>query len=334
MTPTAPTALVCPGCGAAAVAGDRFCEACGADLPATDTPVVAPVKAEVEYAADVAPGGPPCASCGADWAQIQDGYCGVCGMKQPAPRDHIEVSYGGVAAVTDRGRKHHRNEDAFALRVQAGQPLIAIVCDGVSTTVDPDQASQAAADTALATLVAGGDLSAAHAAAQAAVLGVTNVPPPPDLGWPSCTFLAGIVHGPVVHLGTLGDCRTFWLPATGDALTLTEDDSWAAEQIASGAQTAEEAYASPMAHTITRWLGRDADPSWAPRLAQFRPEGAGRLVLCSDGLWNYAETAPEIAAAAGEGDALVVAKRLVDFANGKGGHDNITVVVIDIKEAT
>ena len=340
MTPAAPTStsLVCPACGAATVAGDRFCEACGADLPATDGPAVAApaaAPAEVEYAADVAPPGPPCPSCGADWTQVLDGYCGVCGMKQPAPRDHIEVTHDGVAAVTDRGRKHHRNEDAFALRVQAGQPLIAIVCDGVSTTVDPDQASQAAADAALAALVAGADLVAAHAAAQTAVLAVTDVPPPPELGWPSCTFLAGVMHGDIVHLGTLGDCRTFWLPQAGDAVTLTEDDSWAAEQIASGAQTPEEAYASPMAHTITRWLGRDADPSWTPRLSEFRPDGPGRLVLCSDGLWNYAETAADVAAAAqaadGDGDPLTVAKRLVDFANQQGGHDNITVLVIDVK---
>jgi serine/threonine protein phosphatase PrpC len=88
-----------------------------------------------------------------------------------------------------------------------------------------------------------------------------------------------------------------------------------------------------MAHTITRWLGRDADPAWTPRLSQFRPDGPGRLVLCSDGLWNYAETAAEVAAAAAAGEPLEVATRLVDFANGKGGHDNITVIVIDIKEA-
>lgn len=343
MTPTAPTSLACPSCGAATVAGDRFCEACGADLPATEPPAAAVEEAAPEYAADIAadtaPTGPPCVACGADGSQILDGYCGVCGMKQPAPRDHTEVAGDGAAAVTDRGRRHPRNEDAFALRVEPGKPLIAIVCDGVSTTVDPDRASQAAADAAFGVLAGGGDLVAAHAAAQAAVLAVTDVPPPPGLGWPSCTFLAAVIDGNAVQLGTLGDCRSFWLPHEGDPTTLTEDDSWAADQVASGAATAEEAYASPMAHTITRWLGRDADPSWTPRLSEFRAPGPGGLVLCSDGLWNYAETAAEVAAAAaggdgGDGDLLTVAKRLVDFANERGGHDNITVVVIDIKEAS
>jgi hypothetical protein len=210
----AATSLACPSCGAATVAGDRFCEACGADLPVTEGPATPIAEAEPEYGADtadLAPPGPPCVSCGADATEILDGYCGVCGMKQPAPRDHIEVAYQGVAAVTDRGRKHHRNEDAFALRVEEGKPVIAIVCDGVSTTVDPDLASQAAADTALGVLTsadgaADADITAAHAAAQTAVLGVSDVAPPPDLGWPSCTFLASVIDGGVVHLGTLGDC--------------------------------------------------------------------------------------------------------------------------------
>jgi len=113
---------------------------------------------------------------------------------------------------------------------------------------------------------------------------------------------------------------------------LTEDDSWAAEQIASGTLSPEEAYASPLAHTITRWLGHDADPGWLPRLARFEPPGPGRLLLCSDGLWNYAATAAEVATAMGPTDdgLLVAARRLVDFANQAGGHDNITVVLVDV----
>ena len=169
--------------------------------------------------------------------------------------------------------------------------------------------------------------------------------PDPRLGAPSCTFLAAVVDGSQVELATLGDCRSMWLPAAGPApaspQTLTEDDSWAAEVIAAGTKTAEEAYADRRAHVITRWLGADADPSWEARLSSFTAPGPGRLLLCSDGLWNYAETAAEVvAAAAGAGDPddpddlLATARRLTDFANAAGGSDNITVVLVDLPRSS
>ena len=338
----APTpALVCPVCGEATALGDVFCEACGADLPPTTAPPP-PAGATADEVHDEGLSLPttstfaaPCPSCGAAGVEIVEGYCGVCGMKQPAPRDHLEAVADRVAAVTDRGRRHHRNEDAFAMAVTDDGRVVAVVCDGVSTTVDPDAASQAAADAALAVLVAAGPdaLPAAHAAARDAVLALSWTPDP-RLGAPSCTFLAAVVDGAHVEMATLGDCRSLWLPDEGEARTLTQDDSWAAEAIAAGAKTAEEAYADHRAHVITRWLGADADPAWEARPSSFTAPGRGRLLLCSDGLWNYAETAAEVAVAAlppeGEADAdlLTPARRLVDFANAAGGSDNVTVVLV------
>jgi serine/threonine protein phosphatase PrpC len=338
VTNSAPATLLCPVCGAAAVAGDRFCEACGADLPDGEEPRdqrdPATSHAEAETSDSTAAAVPPCPSCGADGTHIVDGYCDICGMKQPSPRDHVELAADGVAAVSDRGRKHWRNEDAFAFGSD-GSRVVAVVCDGVSTTVNPDQASQAAADQAIGVL-RGADAPApvllldAFAAARSAVEATDGEPAPPELGWPSCTFLACVVGRAVVDMATMGDCRSYWLPENGEPLMLTEDDSWAAEKIASGEMTPEQAYADPCSHTITRWLGRDADPEWRPHLSQFTATAPGRLVLCSDGLWNYAPTGAELAAAAGTGDPLLVAQRLVTFANESGGHDNITAVVVDL----
>jgi serine/threonine protein phosphatase PrpC len=60
--------------------------------------------------------------------------------------------------------------------------------------------------------------------------------------------------------------------------------------------------------------------------------GGERLLLCSDGLWNYAETAEALgallAAHPGAGP-LDLARTLVAHARGKGGHDNVTVAVCE-----
>ena len=57
-------------------------------------------------------------------------------------------------------------------------------------------------------------------------------------------------------------------------------------------------------------------------------------MLCTDGLWNYAPSADELAgliAALPDGAApAAVARALADTANERGGHDNITVAVVDI----
>ena len=58
--------------------------------------------------------------------------------------------------------------------------------------------------------------------------------------------------------------------------------------------------ASPHAHVLTRWLGGEAadladDPERAPHVERSTPPGAGSLLICSDGLWNYLAEASDLA---------------------------------------
>src|SRR5581483_3885173 len=93
-------------------------------------------------------------------------------ITNPASRDHAEVDLGPAAGVSDRGLRHHRNEDAMALAAEQapdGPAVVAVVCDGVSSSARPDEASQAAAQASLPVLVtavrAGKDLAEASVAA-------------------------------------------------------------------------------------------------------------------------------------------------------------------------
>ena len=99
----------------------------------------------------------------------------------------------------------------------------------------------------------------------------------------------------------------------------------------SGEMTEAEAQAAPQAHAITRWLGADAEDASTPETVQFGSEAGGTLLLCTDGLWNYAASAEALAAllqGKEDKDALGIARDLIAFANEAGGRDNVTVATL------
>jgi serine/threonine protein phosphatase PrpC len=285
-----------------------------------------------------------CVACGTG-AVDGDGYCDHCGHKQPRERDHMESALGSVAAASDRGLRHHRNEDFFALHetvTPAGAPAtIAVVCDGVSSATRPDDASAAAARAAGASMrdaVPQGTSAqqAMHDALVTASEAVTALaaegPNEPSKNAPACTIVGALAAEGILTVGWIGDSRAYWVPDEQGAppARLTEDDSWAAQMVGAGLMTEDEAYADARAHAITGWLGADAYEV-EPHTASYKPEGAGVVIVCTDGLWNYAESAEQMAAAVpGDGRArpLHAAQRLVGFALDGGGHDNATVAVI------
>jgi serine/threonine protein phosphatase PrpC len=268
------------------------------------------------------------------------GTVGLCGAKTPSGHDHVELDLGALAGVTDRGRRHQRNEDAMALAVTGtpgGPAAIAVVCDGVSASDRPDQASLAGADAAARVLAAalrtGGDPARASAdaiaAASDAVTGIAD-PARPRGAAPAATYVSAVIVGTAVTVCWAGDSRAYWLPAdtAGSARLLTKDDSWAEELIAAGVPKAE-ALASPQAHQITRWLGADGRIQ-DPAVTSFEPGCDGVVLLCSDGLWNYLPEPAGLAALALPAaltDPVAAAGRLVAFALEAGGEDNITAVL-------
>lgn len=290
-----------------------------------------------------------CASCRTG-AIDKDGYCEHCGHARPRERDHMERELGGVAAVSDRGLRHHRNEDYFAVSATSlpdGSPaVVAVVCDGVSSATRPDDASRAAAGSAVEALLealARGThpQQAMHDAIVAAAKAVNSLAAEPDQprrndtyhrqNAPACTLVGAIVSGGLLTVGWVGDSRAYWVPDDrAGAARLTEDDSWAAQMVANGLMSEAEAYADARAHAITGWLGADAY-ELEPHTASFEPDRPGVVVVCTDGLWNYAESAAEMAATV-PADArtrpLTGARSLVEHALAGGGHDNVTVALV------
>ncbi len=158
-----------------------------------------------------------------------------------------------------------------------------------------------------------------------------NWTPAPGRSGPSCTAVAAVVDDGEIRVAWAGDSRAYWLTA-GAVTLLTVDHSWAQEQIDGGAMTPAEAAADHRAHMITRWLGEfGLDDGVAT--ATMPIESAGRLVLCSDGLWAHVSTDDlrEMHASLGATSAaLGFARTLVALALARGGSDNTTVVVVDV----
>jgi serine/threonine protein phosphatase PrpC len=302
------------------------------------------MTANAARAAGGLPPPPACPSCG-EPAAPEDSFCEACGaelapllVSEGVPRDHQELDLGGLAGVTDRGLRHQRNEDAMALAVAAtaaGPAMILVVCDGVSTADRPDEASLAAARAAARQLVAaaraGTSLSEASVRAAALAREAVAALAGPEAESPAATFVSAVLAGGTVTLCWLGDSRAYWLDA-GDAASarlLTRDDSLAEEMVALGLLPEAEALTSPQAHVVTRWIGPDAE-GLVPHVTEFSPPGQGVLMLCSDGLWNYAPDAGALAALAMPAaltDPLGAAAALVRFALEAGGTDNITVAL-------
>ncbi|MFE3789938.1 PP2C family protein-serine/threonine phosphatase [Streptomyces goshikiensis] len=310
--------------------------------PGSAQPPQAAAAGRYDPPAPLGDGAKTCVACRAGRVDT-DGYCEHCGHAQPRERDHLEEELGSVAAVSDRGLRHHRNEDSFAVAATAlpdgSAATVAIVCDGVSSASRPDDASAAAAAAAnealLEALPRGAHpQEAMHEAILAAAAAVNALAPEVSgaQNAPACTLVGAVVSGGLLTIGWVGDSRAYWIPDDRAALPrrLTEDDSWAAQMVAAGLMGEAEAYADVRAHAITGWLGADAY-ELEPHTASFKPDHDGVVVVCTDGLWNYAESARDMAQVLPEDAAarpLHSAQVLVGHALDGGGHDNVTVAVV------
>ncbi|MFJ9726829.1 protein phosphatase 2C domain-containing protein [Streptomyces sp. NPDC101209] len=349
--PPAPDAGGVPLPPQAPPTGSPVSPASGVRFDRPPEPEEYPLQAPDPRVADLsAPGGEPklCVACRAGHVD-GDGYCENCGHAQPRERDHMEQECGPLAAVSDRGLRHHRNEDAFGIGYTAlpdGTPAsVAIVCDGVSSATRPDDASLAAAraasESVLAALPRGTHpqqaLHDAIVAASHAVNALADEPATarehaPHQNAPACTIVGAVVTSGLLVVGWVGDSRVYWVPVdrSSPPARLTEDDSWAAQMVAAGLMNEAEAYADERAHAITGWLGADAY-ELDPHTASFKPDRPGVVVVCTDGLWNYAEAAQEMAEAVpadADQHPLHSARVLVGHALDGGGHDNVTVAVV------
>lgn len=134
-----------------------------------------------------------------------------------------------------------------------------------------------------------------------------------------------IVDGKAI-VGHVGDSRLY-IMRNNDVFLLTTDHTLFNEMVTEF-KDVDHAQIQKFTHCLTRSVG--SSESVAVETLMFEARQHDVLLLCTDGLSNYFPSEKELTEMLSGNHVNIIADSLVQFANGCGGHDNITAIVIRI----
>jgi protein phosphatase len=264
----------------------------------------------------------------------------------PSKKHHLDIF-----AITDQGSQGRINEDSYEvasykLSTDDNTPvLVAVIADGIGGHKAGEIASKIAVATIISS-IAESDGSDPIWLLKSALLeanhSITAEAGDDDArqGMGS-TVVCALVIDQALYIATLGDSRAY-LIRDRNAQQMNIDHTWVQEALDTGIINEEEARNHPRRHLIRSYLG-SADPikpdlrlymdlnenQEQAKANQGLPILPGdQIMLCTDGLTDLVadEEFLEILEGSGNGDERL--KKLVDLANDRGGHDNITIILI------
>jgi PPM family protein phosphatase len=238
------------------------------------------------------------------------------------------------AARTDVGMIRSGNEDSFAVDLSDTRGVF-MVADGMGGHAAGEVASEMAVQIVVRELGDVQDLQSADVPARVgAALRHANrsihdrTIAEVDKQGMGTTVSLLLVSGSRYVIGQVGDSRVYLL-RDGALLQLTKDHSYVQEQVDLGNLTPEQARYHPYSNVITRCVG--ASPEVEPDLYTGEVKAGDVFLVASDGLTGMvddrrlqqllmARTVPERKVHA-----------LISEANGRGGLDNITAIVVQVE---
>ncbi len=235
-----------------------------------------------------------------------------------------------IASATDRGRVREKNEDS----VLADVPLVA-VADGMGG----HKAGEVASSMAVEVLKGWKDRLGGSSGRKAAEILRDALAEANRTIWEAgqqdenllgmgTTVTAGWIDGGSLALAHVGDTRAYLLRG-GKLEQLTRDQNVAQDLVRRGRLSEDEAASSPHRHVILQAVGVEPD-GLDVEIASVELRSGDRLMLASDGLFGMLQSAERIRTILVEHqDPDEACRILVDEANAAGGHDNISVVLID-----
>jgi len=264
----------------------------------------------------------------------------------PSKQPHLDSS-----AITDPGSKGRLNEDSFeitsfTLSEDDDTPvLLAIIADGIGGHKAGEIASKIAVATIISSIAEsdGTDpLWILKSALLEANHSITSEAENDDSrkGMGS-TVACALVIDSALYIATLGDSRLY-LVRDNVIQQLNVDHTWVQEALEVGVINPEEARSHPRRHLIRSYLG-SSDPihpdlrlymdseenQEQAKANQGLPLVPGdQVLICTDGLTDLVDDEEILEIIVGQDSKDEQLQKLVDLANLRGGHDNITAIVL------
>ena len=265
----------------------------------------------------------------------------------PAEQANLQAT-----VVTHPGMKGKQNEDRYAVTTHTYQlqtPIhstLAIISDGIGG----HRAGEVAAEMTVELIgrkIAESNPLRPQAALKEAIIATSQAvreEAMKDLSkrGMGATCACAWILGDRLYIASVGDSRVYLI--RGERIRqLTVDHTWIQEAVDKGLLTLEEAAGHPNQHVIRRFLGSETPPMPDMRLffdphdsdeeaklrQGMRLEPGDCVLLCSDGLTDLVADW-EILARVKQLQIEEALNGLVDLANGRGGHDNITVIALQV----
>ena len=239
------------------------------------------------------------------------------------------------SARTDVGMIRSGNEDSFAVDADSDRALF-VVADGMGGHAAGEIASEMAVQILLRELkdlreidgtAASEKVTSALKRANKAIHDrtITEV----DKQGMGTTASVLVIAGRRYLIGQVGDSRVYLL-RDGALRQLTKDHSYVQEQVDAGFLTPEQARYHPYSNVITRCVG--ASPEVEPDIYMGDVRVGDLFLVASDGLTGMVDDRrlQQLLLARVAPERLV--HLLISEANGRGGLDNITAIVVQVLE--
>jgi serine/threonine protein phosphatase PrpC len=257
-----------------------------------------------------------------------------------------------IATLTDQGPSRQSNEDAcyppggtsltINLSENQAKPLV-IVCDGIGGHEGGEVASELAIATLqaqaenlfasnldAATLVDG--LERATFAANDAISQRNDTEQRHERQRMGTTLVMALGHAHELYITHVGDSRAYRITRTG-CYQVTLDDDVASREVRLGYALYRDALQQPASGSLVQALGMGGSNFLHPTVQRFILDEDCVFLLCSDGLSDHdrideiwdTEIAPILDRTA---DLAAVSRRLVEIANTRNGHDNVTIGLV------